>query len=586
MKKILLLSILMLTSCSLSGIENSSSNELSTAESITPSTPIESSTPSSSTIPSSSSTPSSSTKPSSSSTPSSSTKPSSSSTPSSSTKPSSSSTPSIELKDFTLKDSEITLNIGQTYQISATFNPSNATNKKLSYSISNNNIATVSSTGLVTAKSNGTAYVYISSANNIQKSMKLVVGEAKLPGLLSYQFEQSVAPTYTGEYFYANQLNPQVTNLGTGVVATRYSYNATNGKSNVKVWSLIVDLNYATIEAGSPNNTYFNISKQIVSEQIKAYQNATTRKVYAGVNGDFFGLGLPNGAMIKDGVVVSAKSTDYGGLVNGMWGFGVTYNNVPRIINVAPNANTFYRFDNYIELYDSSAKMLDKYVIDYINDNYLEDHYIGSARARNYELITKSGQAVSGKNVVYLEKIASYDNKVGDINIPFDAKITSISKKYSGSVTLNDNQAALVVSDSFLNKAKTNMLVRVGTTYSDNSDYNGLKTYIGGRHLLLQNYQIAPNLNKETSNGGTGKNSRTCIGITGDGKVVIVTCGSYNFNLTDAADFLRYLGCRDAMNFDGGGSTGMFTRNTDGSYAFVSGYNSRPVSNSVLVVEK
>ena len=40
------------------------------------------------------------------------------------------------------------------------------------------------------------------------------------------------------------------------------------------------------------------------------------------------------------------------------------------------------------------------------------------------------------------------------------------------------------------------------------------------------------------------------------------------------------------MNFDGGGSTGMFTRNTDGSYAFVSGYNSRPVSNSVLVVEK
>lgn len=582
MKKILLISVILLASCSLTYQDSSLTNSENTSESnslsneSTPSSPMTNS--------SSASSESSSTKESS----------SSSSSSSKNSSSSSSTAPTITLKDFTLKDSEITLQIGKTYQISPTFIPENATDKKLVYSVTNSNIATVSTTGLVTAKAYGNVTITITSTNNIKKTLKVNIPNPTpktLPGLLAYTFNPTTAPGYGGEYFYASNLNPQVTNLANGVIYTQYNYASVSGAAGFKVCSLIVDFNYATIEAGTPNNSYYpySVSVQLVKNQINAYQNATTRKVYAGVNGDFFGFigsGNPNGALIKDGVVVSAKSASYENLVNGMWGFGVTYNNVPRTLLVAPNANTFYRFDNYIELYDDDAKMLDKYVIDYINDQYLQDHYTGAARARNYELVTKTGQSVSNKNVVYLEKIATYDNAVGEIKIPFDAKITSIATNFTGTISLNANQAALIVSSPFISKAKTNMRVRVGTTYSDNNDLSGLKTYIGGRHLLLQNYQMAPNLNKETTNEGTGNRQRTSIGITGDGKAIIVTCGSNNFTLTEMADFLRYLGCKDAINFDGGGSTGMFTRNANGTFTLMSGLESRAVADTVLVVEK
>lgn len=57
------------------------------------------------------------------------------------------------------------MTISQTLQLSVSIYPSNATNKSVSYSSSNSNVAVVNSNGLVTAKSKGSATITVTSSN-------------------------------------------------------------------------------------------------------------------------------------------------------------------------------------------------------------------------------------------------------------------------------------------------------------------------------------------------------------------------------------------------------------------------------------
>ena len=65
----------------------------------------------------------------------------------------------IQVTGITLNTYSVTLSIGDTKQLSATISPSNATNKSVTWSTSNSSVATVSSSGLVTAKSAGSATI-------------------------------------------------------------------------------------------------------------------------------------------------------------------------------------------------------------------------------------------------------------------------------------------------------------------------------------------------------------------------------------------------------------------------------------------
>ena len=63
----------------------------------------------------------------------------------------------------TLNKTSLTLTIGETQTLKATVNPSNATNKSVTWSSDNTSIATVSSSGSVTAKAEGTAIVSVTT---------------------------------------------------------------------------------------------------------------------------------------------------------------------------------------------------------------------------------------------------------------------------------------------------------------------------------------------------------------------------------------------------------------------------------------
>ncbi len=97
----------------------------------------------------------------------------------------------------------------------------------------------------------------------------------------------------------------------------------------------------------------------------------------------------------------------------------------------------------------------------------------------------------------------------------------------------------------------------------------------------------------------TDRHNRTAIGVRKDGTVLLVTLDgrmkeSEGMSLQDFSKLLRYLGCHDALNLDGGGSTTMYVRGfpNDGIVNHPSDNNrydfkgERGVSNCILVIGK
>ena len=78
---------------------------------------------------------------------------------------------------ITITPTSLTLEEGQTQQLTASITPDNASNKAVSWSSNNTNIATVSSTGLVTAKTEGTATITVKAndGSNMQATCTVTI---------------------------------------------------------------------------------------------------------------------------------------------------------------------------------------------------------------------------------------------------------------------------------------------------------------------------------------------------------------------------------------------------------------------------
>ena len=90
-----------------------------------------------------------------------------------------------------------------------------------------------------------------------------------------------------------------------------------------------------------------------------------------------------------------------------------------------------------------------------------------------------------------------------------------------------------------------------------------MKTAIGGGPVLLQNGEIKITNNEEVKFAGNAindKHPRTAMGYTKDNKLIILVVEGRNPNaggatLTQEAQILKDLGCIEALNLDGGGSS-------------------------------
>ena len=84
----------------------------------------------------------------------------------------------IDVEAIALSDTNKTMKIGETYPIAATVSPANATNQTLTYKSSNDSVASVSVTGIITAKRAGSATITVTSVNGITARLQVTVEAA------------------------------------------------------------------------------------------------------------------------------------------------------------------------------------------------------------------------------------------------------------------------------------------------------------------------------------------------------------------------------------------------------------------------
>ena len=123
----------------------------------------------------------------------------------------------VPVTGVTVAPTSVNLAVGNTQQLTATVAPSNATNKSVTWSSNNNAIATVSASGLVTAKSAGTAVITATTADGGKTATCTVTVTAT-----SVKLNQTTASLIPNQVL---QLSATVTTTSTNKTVTWSSNN-------------------------------------------------------------------------------------------------------------------------------------------------------------------------------------------------------------------------------------------------------------------------------------------------------------------------------------------------------------------------
>ena len=96
-----------------------------------------------------------------------------------------------------------------------------------------------------------------------------------------------------------------------------------------------------------------------------------------------------------------------------------------------------------------------------------------------------------------------------------------------------------------------------------NPKWENVKHIISGGPYLVKNGDVYVDISAQKLNSIGGRNPRTAIGYTKDNDLIMLTAdgregNSIGLTLTELAYFMKSLGCVNAINLDGGGSTVMY----------------------------
>ncbi len=88
----------------------------------------------------------------------------------------------VDVEKIIPSTNNVSIKVGSNFQLSATVNPANATDKSLQYTSSNPSIATVSNTGLINGIAEGNAVITIKSSNNKTANVVVLVSKNSSTG--------------------------------------------------------------------------------------------------------------------------------------------------------------------------------------------------------------------------------------------------------------------------------------------------------------------------------------------------------------------------------------------------------------------
>ena len=109
----------------------------------------------------------------------------------------------------------------------------------------------------------------------------------------------------------------------------------------------------------------------------------------------------------------------------------------------------------------------------------------------------------------------------------------------------------------FLNAKNFNLDVKMSP------DWKGVNHILSGGPYLVKDGEVFVDMTAEKLSAVGGRNPRTAIGYTKDNNLIMLTAdgregASIGLTLNELANLMKQLGCVNAMNLDGGGSTVMY----------------------------
>ena len=237
------------------------------------------------------------------------------------------------------------------------------------------------------------------------------------------------------------------------------------------------------------------------------------------VNGTYFKpqTGVPLGTLMIDGKVYTGPVYDR--VAMGIFDNGFDMARV-QFDSVLEGSKNSVKVDNI-----NQPRMLSTHVIAYSND----------------------WGKTSPSSPKYGFQIALKDNKV------VGASYSSLAIPEGGYVIVGP--AKLLRPLAFEKKVK----LKIGIS----PDWKNVKHIISGGPYLVKDSKVFVDMTAQKLGSVGGKNPRTAIGYTKDNEMIMVTVdgregSSVGMTLMQLAGFMKSLGCINAMNLDGGGSTVMF----------------------------
>ena len=218
--------------------------------------------------------------------------------------------------------------------------------------------------------------------------------------------------------------------------------------------------------------------------------------------------------------------------------------------------------------------------------------------------VALNGKIISGKKEVTIDNVNQprmlstyviiYNNKWGAISpqapkygINLAISENKVINSSEGSIPIPEN--GYVISgpkaklENIINEKNIKLDIKIG-----DENWEGVEHIISGGPYLVKNGDIFVDVDEEKLNSIGGRNPRTAIGYTVEGNFVMVTAdgreeSSVGLTLYELAYFMKSIGCYNAMNLDGGGSSVMYFNGITVNKPSVRG--GIPLSNALVIYE-
>ena len=270
-----------------------------------------------------------------------------------------------------------------------------------------------------------------------------------------------------------------------------------------------------------------------IENEIERIRNLRINPI-AGTNADFFSLqtGVPMSNVIVDGKILTKDGTE-------QYGIGI----------LDDNTAFMSKFTIHSVMTKEDGSQMNIYNINKYRQPY-------AAYLMTDEFSTETHNNTKGFDVV----LGSVEGEL-KIGSEITATVESVDE-YEGSIAIPEGKLVLTVDsaapEEFLNPISTLQIgekITISFGVTGDERWKDAKLGLGATGgMLIENGEVNTNFE-------AGANPRTALGIKKDGSLLLYTIDgrkkgySYGVQLKTLANRLKELGCVDAINLDGGGST-------------------------------